>query len=77
MRQDKTAQMIGQPLQRASDDLSPSLVKSYRIVALLGKQPGRRTFLAIATETGLKVVVKLLLFGPDFTWEDLTSFPLC
>jgi len=46
----------------------------YQIQALLGRQTGRRTFLAIDSETQTQVVVKLLLFGPDFTWEDLKLF---
>ena len=46
----------------------------YRIQSLLGRQKGRRTFLASDLQTGLPVVVKLLLFGPDFTWDDLKLF---
>ncbi|WP_197984923.1 serine/threonine protein kinase [Leptolyngbya sp. Cla-17] len=46
----------------------------YRIQSLLGRQTGRRTFLASDLQTGLSVVVKLLLFGPDFTWDDLKLF---
>ena len=46
----------------------------YRIQSLLGRQTGRRTFLASDLQTGLAVVVKLLLFGPDFTWDDLKLF---
>jgi len=46
----------------------------YRIQSLLGRQTGRRTFLASDLQTGLGVVVKLLLFGPDFTWDDLKLF---
>ncbi len=46
----------------------------YQIQSLLGRQTGRRTFLATDGETGSLVVIKLLLFGPDFTWEDLKLF---
>ena len=46
----------------------------YRIQSLLGHQKGRRTFLASDLQTGSAVVVKLLLFAPDFTWEDLKLF---
>ncbi|MEA5508059.1 serine/threonine-protein kinase [Halotia wernerae UHCC 0503] len=46
----------------------------YRIQSLLGRQTGRRTFLATDLQTGLSVVIKLLLFGPDFTWDDLKLF---
>ena len=46
----------------------------YQIKSLLGRQTGRRTFLAIDLQTNSDVVIKLLLFGPDFTWEDLKLF---
>ena len=76
MHEDKTAQMIGQTIQRVGKKTSHSLDKKpqYQVQALLGRQSGRRTFLAIASDTQQPVVVKLLLFGPDFTWEDLKLF---
>jgi serine/threonine protein kinase len=46
----------------------------YQIKSLLGRQTGRRTFLATDLQTNSDVVIKLLLFGPDFTWEDLKLF---
>jgi|GEM_PF-239020 serine/threonine protein kinase len=46
----------------------------YLIHSLLGHQVGRRTFLATDLQTQTSVVLKLLLFGPDFTWEDLKLF---
>lgn len=46
----------------------------YQIQSLLGRQIGRRTFLAADLETQAAVVLKLLLFGPDFTWEDFKLF---
>jgi serine/threonine protein kinase len=46
----------------------------YQIQSLLGRQTGRRTFLANDLQRGLSVVVKLLLFNPDFTWDDLKLF---
>jgi serine/threonine protein kinase len=46
----------------------------YQIQSLLGRQVGRRTFLATDLTTQTSVVLKLLLFGPDFTWEDLKLF---
>ena len=46
----------------------------YHIQSLLGRQTGRRTFLANDLQRGVSVVVKLLLFNPDFTWEDLKLF---
>ena len=46
----------------------------YTITALLGKQRGRRTFLATDSETNLQVVLKLILFDVDFSWQDLKLF---
>jgi len=46
----------------------------YRIQSVLGRQTGRRTFLANDLQTDSLVVVKLLLFSPDFTWEHLKLF---
>jgi serine/threonine protein kinase len=46
----------------------------YQIKSLLGRQTGRRTFLARDLQTEASVVLKLLLFGPDFTWDDLKLF---
>jgi hypothetical protein len=46
----------------------------YCIQSLLARQTGRRTFLARDLQTELSVVVKLLLFSPDFTWDDLKLF---
>src|SRR4028119_814008 len=46
----------------------------YHIQSLLGRLTGRRTFLANDLQKGLPVVVKLLLFNPDFTWDDLKLF---
>jgi len=46
----------------------------YCIQSLLGRQTGRRTFVASDLQTELSVVVKLLLFNPDFTWDDLKLF---
>jgi serine/threonine protein kinase len=46
----------------------------YQIGELLGRQTGRRTFLAIDTFNNASVVIKLLLFGPDFIWKDLELF---
>jgi serine/threonine protein kinase len=46
----------------------------YQIQSQLGKQTGRHTFLAQALKTGTAVVVKLLIFSPDFKWTDLNLF---
>jgi len=50
------------------------LENRYQIRSLLGRQTGRRTFLAQDLQTAQSVVLKLLLFGPDFTWDDLKLF---
>ncbi|CCI14372.1 Serine/threonine kinase [Microcystis aeruginosa PCC 9806] len=46
----------------------------YQIQSQLGKQTGRRTFLAQDLKTCATVVVKLLIFSPDFEWTDLKLF---
>lgn len=46
----------------------------YQLQSLLGRKTGRRTFLATDLETRSPIVIKLLLFGPDFTWNDLKLF---
>jgi serine/threonine protein kinase len=50
------------------------LNERYQIQSLLGRQRGRRTFLAQDLQTEQPVVIKLLLFGVDFTWDDLKLF---
>ena len=50
------------------------LLDRYQIVSLLGRQTGRRTFLAQDLQTEQSVVLKLLLFGPDFNWDNLKLF---
>jgi serine/threonine protein kinase len=54
--------------------ISKILHNRYRIQSLLGRQTGRRTFLALDLQTSLSVVVKLMLFGVDFVWDDLKLF---
>lgn len=51
-----------------------ALHNRYHVQRLLSRQVGRRTFLATDLETQSPVVVKVLLFGPDFTWDDLKLF---
>jgi serine/threonine protein kinase len=51
-----------------------SLNDRYHIESLLGRQTGRRTYLAKDLQTKCSVVLKLMLFGPDFTWDDLKLF---
>jgi serine/threonine protein kinase len=46
----------------------------YQPLQLLGKKAGRQTWLATDLQTQEAVVVKLLLFSPDFQWDDLKLF---
>ncbi|NJL41889.1 MAG: serine/threonine protein kinase [Leptolyngbyaceae cyanobacterium SM1_4_3] len=46
----------------------------YCIQSLLSRKAGRKTFLARDFQTGRLVILKLLLFSPDFTWDDLKLF---
>ena len=50
------------------------LADRYIIEDILGHQKGRRTFSAFDSQCSGSVVMKLLLFGPDFTWDDLKLF---
>lgn len=54
--------------------LGQVLSDRYCIQSLLGHKTGRRTFLANDLQTKSPVVIKLLLFNPDFTWDDLKLF---
>ncbi|MGD1896539.1 MAG: serine/threonine protein kinase [Phormidesmis sp.] len=54
--------------------IGQTIGNQYTIQSLLGKQKGRRTFLAQDTQHEQQVVIKLILFGPDFTWEDIKLF---
>ncbi|EAZ90127.1 serine/threonine protein kinase [Crocosphaera chwakensis] len=56
-------QLIGQVLNN-----------QYCIKSLLGRQKGRRTFLAENLQTGSTVVIKILLLSPEFTWDDFKLF---
>jgi serine/threonine protein kinase len=46
----------------------------YQIQKQLGKQIGRRTFLALDLHTQQQVVVKILYLGVNFDWQDLKLF---
>ncbi|MEO0457070.1 MAG: serine/threonine-protein kinase [Cyanobacteria bacterium P01_A01_bin.114] len=46
----------------------------YEIQKELGHQTGRRTVLALDTQTGQQVVIKQLWLGEDFDWQDLKLF---
>ncbi|MBW4542792.1 MAG: serine/threonine protein kinase [Myxacorys chilensis ATA2-1-KO14] len=50
------------------------LANRYQLERQLGKKAGRQTFLARDTQTDTLVVIKLLLFGSDFGWDDLKLF---
>lgn len=54
--------------------LDQILCDRYCIQSLLGRKTGRRAFLATDLQTKSPVVIKLLLFNPDFTWDDLKLF---
>lgn len=46
----------------------------YQIKSTFSRQRGKRTFLADDLQTNASVVIKLLLFDPDFAWQDLKLF---
>lgn len=52
----------------------PVLHQHYSMQSLLSRKTGRRTYLARDLRNHTTVIVKVLLFGPDFTWEDLKLF---
>lgn len=50
------------------------LSSRYKIIQQLGKKAGRRTLLACDLQTQQLVVIKVLIFGNDFEWDDLKLF---
>lgn len=50
------------------------LIGRYEVQKQLGKNPGRKTLLALDHQTQELVVVKLLTFGEDFEWQSLKLF---
>jgi serine/threonine protein kinase len=46
----------------------------YLIQSLVSQKAGRQTFTAQDTQTDQTVIIKLLLFGADFGWDDLKLF---
>jgi serine/threonine protein kinase len=46
----------------------------YEVQQRLSKKTGRQTYLALDRQTQNLVIVKLLIFGYDFDWNDLTLF---
>ncbi len=61
-------------VQELEDSTLYVLNNRYRVLSRLGKQAGRITFLAEEINTKQKVVIKLLLFGNDLSWDDLKLF---
>lgn len=54
--------------------LDQMLIGRYEIQKQLGKNPGRKTVLAMDHQTQELVVVKLLTFNEDFEWQSLKLF---
>lgn len=50
------------------------LQERYEMQQRLGKKAGRQTLLALDKETQELVVIKLLTFSSDFSWDDLKLF---
>ncbi|MEL7331991.1 MAG: serine/threonine-protein kinase, partial [Cyanobacteria bacterium J06560_2] len=78
-RLDKTHLMLGQTIGPVPHDETQGITtvrtsNRYQLNQLLGRQTGRRTFRGIDLQTQQPIVAKLLLFGPDFTWEELKLF---
>ncbi|MBW4696033.1 MAG: serine/threonine protein kinase [Lyngbya sp. HA4199-MV5] len=63
-------------VNRSADEqlVNQILHDRYHIQWLLGRKPGRRTFMAIDIDDQLPIVIKFMLFSPDFTWDDLKLF---
>ena len=58
----------------ASEFEGRKLGDRYEVLSELGRNTGRRTLLARDLTTGDRVATKVLLFGPDFQWDDLKLF---
>ncbi len=50
------------------------LADRYELLQELGCNPGRRTYLALDRRRYEQVILKLLLFGVDLTWDDVKLF---
>ena len=46
----------------------------YQVQRELGRQTGKRTFLALDLHSSQQVVIKILYLGQDFDWQDLKLF---
>jgi serine/threonine protein kinase len=61
-------------MNEATQVQAPWLSDRYIPQYCLGRKAGRQTWLAIDRVTGAAVVVKRLVFGRDFLWDDLKLF---
>lgn len=61
-------------VQQAKTWIGEVLAERYCIQSCLGQRSGRRTLLAVDRLTQEQVVIKLLLFGAEFNWDDLKLF---
>ena len=63
-------------MSASASDVSaqPLLGDRYRPLQSLGKKAGRQTWLVEDSQTQEHVVVKLLTFGSEFSWDDLKLF---
>jgi serine/threonine protein kinase len=50
------------------------LIGRFKVQKQLGKNPGRKTLLALDNQTQELVVVKVLTFSEDFEWQSLKLF---
>jgi serine/threonine protein kinase len=50
------------------------LIGRFKVQKQLGKNPGRKTLLALDNQTQELVVVKILTFSEDFEWQSLKLF---
>ncbi len=60
--------------EKQSDFSQAILQKGYEVEQQLAKKAGRRTLLARDIDSQELVVIKLLAFSNDFSWEDLKLF---
>ncbi|MBD3882785.1 serine/threonine protein kinase [Phormidium tenue FACHB-886] len=61
-------------MSQASFSAGNILADRYQIQRLLGKKAGRQTLLARDLTAQTQVVLKLLIFSPEFEWDDLKLF---
>jgi hypothetical protein len=62
-------------MREKQNDFSQAIInKGYQVERQLAKKAGRRTLLARDIDSQELVVIKLLAFSNDFSWEDLKLF---